>query len=148
MIYLGSDHAGFELKQAIIEHLKNRKVKFEDYGTFSPQSVDYAIIARRIAESVVADENNKGILICGTGIGISIAANKIKGVRAACCSDCYSTRQTRQHNNANILCLGGRVLGPGLAADIVDVFLGTPFDGGERHVRRIQQISQLENGEL
>lgn len=130
MIYLGSDHAGFELKQAIIEHLKNRKVKFEDYGTFSPQSVDYAIIARRIAESVVADENNKGILICGTGIGISIAANKIKGVRAACCSDCYSTRQTRQHNNANILCLGGVCSGRGWLQILSMCFSAHPLTAG------------------
>ena len=147
-IAIGADHGGFELKESIKEHL-NESGNYEiiDYGTYSTESVDYAAIAFKVGNAVTADssENILGILCCGTGIGISMAANKVKGVRAACCSDYFSAKLTRAHNNANILCMGGRVVGPGLANELVDVFLSTEFEGG-RHQRRIDQITAIENG--
>lgn len=144
MIALGCDHGGFELMQYVKEHLKKRKIQFMDFGCASMEAVDYPDYARIVSESIQKGECDKGILICGTGIGISIAANKMKGIRAALCSDCFSAEASRQHNDANVLALGGRVLGRGLALKIVDAFLDTPFSGEERHVKRIEKISKIE----
>lgn len=140
MIALGSDHGGFELKQEVIKHLKERNIEYIDYGTFTTESCDYPVFAKKVATSVVNGESEKGILICGTGIGISIAANKMKGIRAALCHDCFSAEATREHNDANILAMGARVIGPGLALKIVDIFLDTPFSNDERHIKRINLI--------
>lgn len=142
MIALGSDHGGYELKQEIISHLESRGIAYRDYGSYSPEPADYPEYAHTVAHAVVNGECEKGILICGTGIGISIAANKIKGIRAAVCTDCFTAEATRMHNDANILALGGRVVGPGLALKIVDTFLNTPFSGEERHSRRISKIEE------
>ena len=140
MIGIGSDHGGFHLKQEVIKYLKQNNIEFKDYGCYTEDSVDYPIYAKAIANDVANKTLEKGILICGTGIGISIAANKVKGVRCALCSDCFSAQATREHNNANVLAMGGRVIGPGLAVKIVDTFLNTEFSNDERHVRRISQI--------
>ena len=144
MIALGSDHAGFELKQAIIRHLEEREIEYKDYGPYSADSVDYAVYAEKTAKGVTGGECELGILCCGTGVGISIAANKVRGIRACCCSDKFSAEMTRLHNDANMLCLGGRVVTPGQAIELVDIFLDTPFSGEERHARRIAQITELE----
>lgn len=138
-IAIGSDHGGFHYKEAIMEYLKARNIEFVDVGTHTRESCDYPDIAQNVAKKVVSGEFNRGILICGTGIGMSIAANKIRGIRAALCSDTYSARVCRAHNNANILCLGERVIGEHLALDIVDIWLKTGFEGG-RHKRRIDKI--------
>ena len=140
MIALGCDHGGYELKQEVIKYLEKKQIVYRDYGCFDMQSVDYPIYAKKVAKAIQSEECEKGILICGTGIGISIAANKCKGIRAALCSDCFSAEATRQHNDANILVMGGRVVGPGLAVKIVDTFLNTEFSGDERHARRISLI--------
>lgn len=140
MIALGCDHGGYELKQEIIKHLQERKIEFKDYGCDSLESVDYPVYAKKVANVVASGECEKGILICGTGIGISIAANKVKGIRAALCTDCFMAEATRLHNDANILALGGRVVGSGLALKIVDTFLDTEFSNDERHIRRIGMI--------
>lgn len=145
MIALGCDHAGFELKQAIINHLNERKIEFKDFGTYSTDSVDYAVFAEKAARAVAGGECELGLLFCGTGVGISMAANKVRGIRAACCSDLFSAEMTRRHNNANILCLGGRVVTAEKAIELVDIFLDTPFSGEERHAKRIDQITDLEN---
>lgn len=145
MIALGSDHAGYELKQEIKKHLDERNIEYKDYGAFSDESVDYAVYAEKTAKGVTSGECELGILCCGTGVGISIAANKVRGIRACCCSDKFSAEMTRLHNNANMLCLGGRVVTPEQAIELVDVFLDTKFSGDERHIRRIAQITDLEN---
>ena len=145
MIALGSDHAGYELKQEIKKHLDERNIEYKDYGAFSDESVDYAVYAEKTAKGVTSGECELGILCCETGVGISIAANKVRGIRACCCSDKFSAEMTRLHNNANMLCLGGRVVTPEQAIELVDVFLDTKFSGDERHVRRIAQITDLEN---
>jgi ribose 5-phosphate isomerase B len=145
MIALGSDHAGFALKQEIKEHLEKANIKYTDYGTFDENSCDYPDFAEKACAAVTGGECKSGILVCGTGVGMSIAANKIKGIRAACCSDYFSAKYTREHNDANILCLGGRVVGSGLACELVDVFLNTPFCNGENHIRRISKIASLES---
>ena len=142
MIALGCDHGGYELKQEIISYLESKKISYRDYGSFSPEPADYPEYAHRVAHAVVNGECEKGILICGTGIGISIAANQVKGIRAAVCTDCFTAEATRLHNDANILALGGRVVGPGLALKIVETFLNTPFSGEERHSRRIAGIEK------
>ena len=142
MIGIGSDHGGFALKEAIKKHLEERGLEYKDFGTYSNASCDYPVYGRAVAKAVAAGECELGILICGTGIGISITANKVPGVRAALCSDCFSAEATRQHNNANILALGARVLGEGLALKIVDTFLDTPFSNDERHIRRISMIEE------
>ena len=142
MIALGCDHGGFALKQEIMRFLEEKKISYRDCGTYTKDSCDYPEYARKVAEQIRSGECEKGILICGTGIGISIAANKVKGIRAALCHDCFSAEATRLHNDANILCMGGRVVGPGLALKIVDVFLNTPFSGDERHIRRIGLIEE------
>ena len=133
MIALGSDHGGFELKQEIRKYLDEKGLAYTDFGSDSTESVDYPVYARKVVRAIKSGECDKGILICGTGIGISIAANRFKGIRAALCTDCFMAEATRQHNDANILALGGRVVGPGLAVKIVDTFLNTPFSEGERH---------------
>lgn len=140
MIGIGSDHGGYELKQAVIKHLEEKGHAVKDYGCYSEESCDYPVYAKAVAEGILKDEVKQGILICGTGIGISIAANKIPGIRAALCTDCFCAEATRQHNDANVLALGGRVVGPGLAVKIVDTFLHTAFSGAERHQRRIDLI--------
>ena len=140
MVAMGCDHGGFELKQEIIAYLKEKGIAYKDYGCDSPESTDYPIYAKRVAHAILDGECDRGILICGTGIGISITANKFKGIRAALCTDCFCAEATRLHNDANVLALGGRVVGAGLAVKIVDTFLNTPFSGDERHERRIAQI--------
>lgn len=142
-IALGCDHGGFHLKEEIIKHLKSKGIETKDFGTYSEDSCDYPDFALAVAEEV-ADKNFEfGILICGTGIGISISANKVPGIRAALCSDTFSAHATREHNNANILAMGARVVGTGLALDIVDSFLNAEFQGG-RHENRINKISEIE----
>ncbi|MBP1562798.1 MAG: ribose 5-phosphate isomerase B [Oscillospiraceae bacterium] len=142
MIAIGCDHGGFELKCAVMNHLLNKKIEYVDCGC-NGERCDYPDIAEAVCKKVTSGECELAILVCGTGIGMSIAANKIKGIRAAVCSDWYSAKYTRLHNNANVLCLGGRVLGAGLALELVDVFLETEFEGG-RHSDRIDKISKLE----
>ena len=144
MIALGCDHGGFELKQEIIQYLEDKEIPYKDFGCDSTKSVDYPIYARKVGRAIQNGECEKGILICGTGIGISIAANKMKGIRAALCTDCFSAEATRQHNDANVLALGGRVVGTGLALKIVDTFLNTEFSHDERHERRIRLIESEE----
>jgi ribose 5-phosphate isomerase B len=144
MIALGCDHGGYELMQAVKAHLDELGLAYQDFGTFSADSCDYPVYAEKAARAVASGACDRGILICGTGIGISISANKIKGIRAALCSDCYSAEMTRRHNDANMLAMGARVLGEGLALKIVDTFLTTDFEGG-RHKRRVELITELEN---
>ena len=143
MIAIGSDHGGFALKQEIMKHLEERKLEYIDFGTYSSDSCDYPQYGAAVGRAVASGSCERGILICGTGIGISISANKIHGVRAALCGDCFSAEMTRRHNNANIVALGARVVGSGLALKIVDTFLDTEFEGG-RHERRVQQMMALE----
>lgn len=142
-IALGSDHGGYRLKNEIISFLKENGYELKDFGTYSTESCDYPDFAEKVAEAVVSKEFDFGILVCGTGIGISISANKVPGVRAALCSDTFSAHATREHNDANILALGERVVGPGLALDIVKTFLTSKFQG-ERHQKRIDKISLIE----
>lgn len=142
IIGLGSDHGGYELKLAVIKHLEEQGYECKDYGCYSTDSCDYPEFAKACANAVANGEVEKGILICGTGIGISIVANKVKGIRAALCHDCFSAEATRQHNDANILAMGARVIGEGHALKVVDTFLSTPFSNDERHIRRISQIEQ------
>ena len=139
MIALGCDHGGYELKLEIIKYLEKNGLEYKDFGC-DGESVDYPISARKVGQSILDGECERGILICGTGIGISIAANKMKGIRCALCSDCFSAEATRLHNDTNVLALGGRVLGTELALKIVDTWLNTPFSGDERHARRISMI--------
>ena len=139
-IAIGSDHGGFEYKTKIAEYIKTLGYEVEDFGTNSTKSCDYPVIAKEVSLAVAEGKFDRGILICGTGIGMSIVANKVKGVRAALCSDTFSARLTREHNNSNVLCLGQRVIGLGLALDIVDIWLKTEFSNDERHTRRISLI--------
>ncbi len=142
MLAIACDHGGYELKKEILKHLDKRGIAYRDFGCDSTEAVDYPIYARKVTDAITGGECERGILICGTGIGISIAANKVKGIRAALCTDCFTAEATRQHNDANILALGGRVVGPGLALKIVDTFLDTPFSNAERHKHRIELIEQ------
>jgi len=142
-IAIGSDHGGYGLKELIRKHLQEKGFDIKDFGTDSTASVDYPDFAKAVGEAVVAGEFQRGILICGTGIGISIAANKIPGVRCALVGDCFSAKATRQHNDANILALGERVVGPGLALEIVDIWLSAEFEGG-RHQGRVDKIADIE----
>ena len=137
MIALGCDQGGYELMQEVKKHLVERGLEYKDFGTYSSESVDYPIYGKKVAHAVASGECERGILICGTGIGISITANKVKGIRAALCHDVFSAEATRLHNDANILAMGGRIVGSGLALMIVDKFLDTPFSNEERHARRI-----------
>lgn len=142
-IAIGSDHGGFGLKEDIKAMLAEQNIPFHDFGTYSAESVDYPDISREVAQAVAAGEYDRGIIICGTGIGVSIAANKIKGIRAALCHDVFSAKMSREHNDANILTMGERVIGQGLARMIVQTWLSTEFAGG-RHGRRVCKIAKLE----
>lgn len=140
MIAIGCDHGGYQLKQEIIGYLEEQGIAYKDFGCYDENSVDYPIYAKKVTKAIVTKEAEQGILICGTGIGISIAANKVKGIRAALCHDCFSAQATREHNDANVLALGARVVGTGHALKIVDTFLNTEFSQDERHINRIAQI--------
>lgn len=140
MIALGSDHTGYGIKKAIIEYLEERGIEYKDYGCGECTTSDYPIYGQEVGRAIQNKECDKGIIICGTGIGISIAANKMKGIRAALCHDCFSAEATRLHNDANVLAMGARVIGEGLALKIVDTFLNTDFPGEERHQRRINML--------
>ena len=137
-IIIGSDHGGYNLKQVIINHLNNIGYEVEDLGCYSTESCDYPVIAKAVSNKVL-ETNRRGILVCGTGIGMSIAANRFDGIRASHCTDTFTARMTRMHNDSNILCLGERITGAGLAIDIVDIWLNTEFEGG-RHQKRIDMI--------
>lgn len=143
-IAIGCDHGGLEHKNAIVEYLNENGFEVTDFGIYEQISVDYPEIAKKVATSIASGENELGILVCGTGIGMSLAANKVKGIRAAVCSEHFSAKYTRLHNNSNILCLGGRVIGIGTALELVDLFVNTKFEGG-RHQRRIDMITDIEN---
>ena len=142
-IAVGCDHGGLEHKNAIVEHLKERGFDVTDFGIYEQVSVDYPDIAEKLCVSILSGENQLGILVCGTGIGMSIAANKFKGIRAAACSEHFSAKYTRLHNNSNVLCLGGRVIGVGTAIELADLFVDTEFEG-DRHQRRIDKITAIE----
>lgn len=146
-IAIGCDHGGLEHKNAIAEHLKERGFEVNDFGIYEKISVDYPDIAVKVAGSVKSGESELGILVCGTGIGMSLAANKVKGIRAAAVSEHFSAKYTRLHNNSNILCLGGRVIGIGTALELVDLFVDTEFEGG-RHATRVDKITSIENENL
>ena len=140
-IAIGSDHGGYNLKNKIIKFLEEKGYEIKDYGTYSTDSCDYPVYAKAVAKSVANGENEKGILVCGSGIGVSIAANKVKGVRAALCHESHSAMLSRLHNNANVLCLGERITGESLALDIVDVWLKSEYEGG-RHQRRVDMLDE------
>lgn len=142
MIGIGSDHGGFNLKKEIIKYFEENNIDYKDYGAYDNNSVDYPVYAKAVAKDVANKILEKGILICGTGIGISIAANKIKGIRCALCHDVFSAKATREHNNSNILAMGERVIGVGLAIEIVKAFLATDFSNDERHIKRIDLIEE------
>ena len=143
-IAVGCDHGGFDHKNAIADHLKQRGFEVVDYGIYENKSVDYPDIASKLCNGILEGEADLGILVCGTGIGMSIAANKFKGIRAAACSEHFSAKYTRLHNNSNVLCLGGRVIGIGTALELADLFVDTEFEGG-RHQNRIDKIEKIEN---
>lgn len=142
-IALGCDHGGLEHKNAILQHLKARGFEVTDFGIYEQVSVDYPDIAIKVANAIKDGECQRGILVCGTGIGMSLAANKVKGIRAAACSEHFSAKYTRLHNDSNILCLGGRVIGVGTALELVDLFVDTEFEGG-RHATRVGKITAIE----
>ena len=144
MIAIGSDHAGYSLKKEVIAWLNENNIPFAEFGCMHGESCDYPLVAEEVCSSIKNGGAELGILICGTGIGISMAANKVKGIRAALCTDSYMAKYTRLHNNANVLCMGGRVIGAGVAAEIVETFLNTDVEGG-RHQRRVDQITSIEN---
>lgn len=143
MIAIGSDHGGFDLKEEIVRHLKEKGLEVKDFGCYDKSSVDYPQFGHAVAKAVAGGECEQGIVVCTTGIGISIAANKVKGIRCALCSDTLSAKMTRLHNDANVLALGGGMIGVNLAKDIVDTFLETPFSDEEKHSRRIRQIEEI-----
>ena len=145
MYAIGSDHGGYALKQEIMKHLSERGIAYRDYGTYSEESCDYPDYGEAVGRAVASGECERGIVVCGTGIGISIAANKVRGVRCALCGDCFSAQMAREHNDANVLALGARVLGAGLALKIVDTFLDSAFAGG-RHERRVAKLMAIEGG--
>lgn len=144
MIAIGSDHGGYLLKEDIKKHLEEKGYEFKDFGTDSTASCDYPVYAEKVCRAIQSGECEKGILVCGTGIGMSMCANKCKGIRAAVCGDHFSAEFTRKHNNANVLCLGARVIGAGVAMQLVDIFLTTEYEGG-RHEKRVEMMMQLEN---
>ena len=145
MIAIGSDQGGFELKQEVMGYLKEHGYEYTDVGSYTPESCDYPDIAAKVVQMILGGEAEKGILICGTGIGISISANRYPGIRAALCTDCFMAEATREHNDANVLCMGGRVVGPGLALKITETLLTTEFSQGERHIRRLNKIEENYN---
>lgn len=142
MIALGCDHGGFELKQKVMEYLDTNKIEYKDFGCYDKSSCDYPFYGKAVAETVAKGECDKGVIICTTGIGISMAANKVKGIRAAVCSDTFSAKMTRLHNNANVLALGEGIVGPDLAISILETFLETEFSHDERHKRRVSLIEE------
>jgi ribose 5-phosphate isomerase B len=142
MIAIGSDHGGFALKEIVKKHLEERGLEYVDCGCYSTDSVHYPVYAQAVAKQIQTGACDRGILICSTGIGISMAANKCKGIRAALCHDPYSAKMTRLHNDANVLCMGGLIIGTNLALEITDVFLNTAFSGEERHQKRIDMIEE------
>ncbi len=142
-IALAADHGGFSLKEEVRAHLDELGIPYKDFGSYDGESCDYPDMAVPACDAVVSGECDKALLFCGTGVGISMSANKVKGIRACCCSDAFSAEYTRRHNDANALCMGGRVVGPGLACQLVDLFLNTPFEGG-RHQRRIDKLMDIE----
>lgn len=144
MIAIGSDHGGFELKTKIIEFLKEKNVEVKDFGCYNTDSVDYPDVAKDVCQAVVKNECERAILVCGTGIGISIAANKVRGIRAALCHSSFDAKMCRMHNDANVLCLGGRTTGPEIALEIVNSYLSASFEGG-RHAKRVEKIMSLED---
>ena len=143
MIVIAADHGGFHLKEEVKKYLEAKGVEIMDVGTYTADSVDYPDMAVKGCEKILSGECEKGIFFCGTGVGISIAANKVKGIRACCCSDHFSAKYTRLHNDANVLCLGGRVVGAGIACELADLFIETEFEGG-RHARRVDKIMAIE----
>ena len=143
IIALGCDHGGFEHKNAILKHLEENGFTVKDFGIYENVSVDYPDISKPLCESIQKGECERGILVCGTGIGMSMAANKVKGIRAAVCTEHFSAKYTRLHNDANIMCLGGRVIGPGVACELADLFVDTEFEGG-RHQRRVDMVMAIE----
>ena len=140
MIALACDHGGFDMKQIVIEYLEEKGIAYKDFGCYDKTSCDYPVFARPAADAVASGECEKGIVVCTTGIGISIVANKVKGIRAAVCNDPYAAKMTRLHNNANVLALGGGMIGKNMAIDILETFLNTEFSEGENHIRRISMI--------
>lgn len=144
MIALACDHGGYELKLRLIEELEKRGTAFEDLGCGAGERVDYPVYAEKACRGVTEGRFERAVLVCGTGIGMSIAANKLPGIRAALCADCYSAEMTRQHNDSNVLCLGGRTLGPELAVRILNIWLDTPFSAAEHHAKRIGMIADME----
>lgn len=142
MIAIGSDHGGFELKEFVITHLKEKGLEVKDIGCYDNKSCDYPVFGRAVAKEVSNGNCEKGIVICTTGVGISMVANKVKGVRCALCTNGLMAKMTRLHNDANVLALGSNVVGPGLATDIVDIFLETPFSEEEKHIRRVQMLDE------
>ena len=145
MIAIGCDHGGLNIKNAVIDYLKENGIDYRDFGCESPESVDYPIYAYQVAKAVSDGEAEFGIICCGTGIGVSMVANKVKGVRAAVCTDAFCAEMTRRHNNSNILCMGGRVIDEATAVNLADIYLHTAFEGG-RHEKRVQMITDIENG--
>ena len=144
-VSIGCDHGGINLKPILIDYLEKKGIEYEDFGCYDSESTDYNDYALKVANSVASGKSDKGILICGTGIGMSIVANKVKGVRCAHCHDVFSAKMTRLHNDANVLAFGERVVGAGLMLMIVDAFLFTEFSGDDRHVRRVNKIKELED---
>ncbi len=142
MLAIGCDQGGYSLKLEVMKYLDEKGIEYKDCGTYSPDSVDYPVYARAVVKEILSGACDRGIIICGTGIGVSMVANRYKGIRAALCGDCFSAEATRLHNDANVLTMGARVVGPGLAVKIVETFLNTPFSGEERHVRRIRMIDE------
>ena len=142
-IAIGSDHGGIHLKKVLMDHLAERNIETNDVGTCTEESCDYPDYAVKVCDEVVAGRADRGILVCGTGLGMCIAANKVHGIRAALCSDAFSTEKSREHNNANVMCMGERVTGPGLAVMLLDIWLDTEFAGG-RHERRVNKIMDIE----
>ncbi len=143
MIAIGSDHAGYQLKKEVIKWFEDNNIPYLEFGCMNGESCDYPLVAKEVCDRITSGNAELAVLICGTGIGISMAANKIKGIRAAVCTDTYTAKYTRLHNNANVLCMGGRVTGAGVAVEIVETFLNTSFEGG-RHQRRVDQITSIE----
>ena len=144
MIVLAADHGGYTLKEEVKKHLDAKGVEYIDCGCYNGESVDYPDMAKRACEKIQSGEAEKGLLFCGSGVGISIAANKMKGIRCCCCSDTFSAKYTRMHNDANVLAMGGRIVGPGLAIEMIELFLNTEFEGG-RHSRRVEKLMALED---
>lgn len=147
MIAIGCDHGGLQIKNAVINYLKENAIDYHDFGCYTEESVDYPVYAYQVAKAVADGIAELGIICCGTGIGVSMAANKVKGIRAAVCTDEFCAEMTRRHNNANVLCMGGRVIDEEKAVKLASIFLNTPFDGG-RHEKRVNMITVIENGDF